>query len=126
MRIRNIVIVFVLGMMLIIRLLQNEVAWVISVSYFGVIVSYVDLYIVSHDKYKKRRGFGFYSVVFFIGFLIIISVLVLEHTGLWQFTNKQGDCYTILALLISLPRDLYVSLLGKVLKEKEDVANCAN
>lgn len=108
------VFVFLLIVLIIRLLLKDEQSKGIQIiGLLGVIIALADLYgnlcKVNHEKDKFRIISGLAVVIVFL-FMIILAGMF------WNFIvlgSKGNDILTILALLISLPSDLYCSWVTK-------------
>lgn len=108
------VFVFLLIVLIIRLLLKDEQSKGIQIiGLLGVIIALADLYFnlykVNHEKDKFRIISGLAVVIVFL-FMIILAGMF------WNFIvlgSKGNDILTILALLISLPSDLYCSWVTK-------------
>ena len=103
------VFVFLLIVLIIRLLLKDEQSKGIQIiGLLGVIIALADLY-GNHEKDKFRIISGLAVVIVFL-FMIILAGMF------WNFIvlgSKGNDILTILALLISLPSDLYCSWVTK-------------
>lgn len=108
------VFVFLLIVLIIRLLMKDEQSKGIQIiGLLGVIIALADLYgnlyKVNHEKDKFRIISGLAVVIVFL-FMIILAGMF------WNFIvlgSKGNDILTILALLISLPSDLYCSWVTK-------------
>lgn len=102
---------FLLTVLLIRLLIDDEqVVWIEIINYTGVCVAGIDLYLKCYataDKFKIITGIA--AVVTLL--LVIGAALII--TNIWQLDSRQNDIFTIIALLLSLPSDLYVFWIKK-------------
>lgn len=108
------IFVFLLAI-LIIRLLikdgQSKAIQIISL--LGVIVAFIDLY---NDLYKVNYKKDKFQLVSGLAMVIIVILMIILAGMFWNcivLGSKGNDTLTILALLISLPSDLYCSWIMK-------------
>lgn len=108
------VFIFLLGVLLIRVILKDEQCKGIQIiSLIGVIIALADvygnLYITNHKKDKFRIISGLAVIIAFVLMCVLAGMF-------WNFINigsKGNDILTILALLISLPSDLYCDWINK-------------
>ena len=81
--------------------------------YVGVLVSVVDLYIDSIDGFSNYDKFHVIRGWSWVIFLLMAIFLVLFLAGIVKINAIWSDVFTLLALLITLPKRLYIQLLGR-------------
>ena len=81
--------------------------------YVGVLVSVVDLYIDSIDRFSNYDKFHVIRGWSWVIFLLMAIFLVLFLAGIVKINAIWSDVFTLLALLITLPKRLYIQLLEK-------------
>lgn len=81
--------------------------------YVGVLVSVVDLYIDSIDRFSNYDKFHVIRGWSWVIFLLMAIFLVLFLAGIVKINAIWSDVFTLLALLITLPKRLYIQLLGR-------------
>ena len=101
-----------LAAMLLIRLWvpDNQSAWIEIINYLGVCVAGADLYLKCYttaDKFKIITGI---AVVILVA---LVSGAALILTNNWQLDSRGNDILTIIALILSLPSDLYAIWIKK-------------
>lgn len=83
------------------------------IGFIGVLVSLVDLYVdasrlySSYDKFHIIRGWAYLVTI------ILAIILVLFLTELLPIDSRWSDVFTMLALMISLPKEWYLNKIGK-------------
>lgn len=81
--------------------------------YVGVLVSVLDLYIESignlsdYDKFHVIKGWSYLIFILMSIFLVLFLVGIVNINDVWS------DVFTLMALLITLPKRLYIQLLEK-------------
>lgn len=81
--------------------------------YVGVLVSVLDLYIESignfsdYDKFHEIKGWSYLIFILMSIFLVLFLVGIVNINDVWS------DVFTLMALLITLPKRLYIQLLEK-------------
>lgn len=100
-----------LFLLLVFRLFLNDEhsKWIQIIGFAGVVIALADLYRTVYEQNHKKDKF---KVI--IGLTIIIStflviIFVVMFLGFIVLDSKGNDILTILALLISLPNNLYCS-----------------
>lgn len=102
--------IFVLLLVLLIARLfldNKQSEWIQFISFFGVIIALADLYgDVYRENYKKEkfRIISGLAIVLATGLMFVFAGMIMKFIVLG---SKGNDILTILALLISLPNDLY-------------------
>lgn len=87
--------------------------WIQLISFFGVIIALADLYGNAYRQNHKKDKFRIISglaILLAVILMVILAGMILE---LIVFKSKGNDILTILALLISLPNDLYCSWINR-------------
>lgn len=88
--------------------LTNEQSkWIQFVSYFGVVIALGDLY---SKTYKKNHEKDKFNVIKGAAILVAILLMIIAAgmiINVIVLNSKGNDILTILALLISLPNELY-------------------
>lgn len=89
---------------------EENCLWISMISFIGVLVSVVDLYnsIKLECKKSKKSHPIILSFVFLI--LVFIVILSLMFTNVIKVDNKWNDIFTLLALFVGLPKDIYCDL----------------
>lgn len=106
-------IVLLLGM-IIIRFFPvgEDNIFIKSVGYIGVVVSVIDLYVDAvreysiYDKFHVIKGWA-YVIFFLLAINLLLVLTVIPINAMWS------DIFTLMALLITLPKRLYIQLIGK-------------
>ena len=86
--------------------------------YVGVLVSVLDLYIESignfsdYDKFHVIKGWSYLIFILMSIFLVLFLVGIVNINDVWS------DVFTLMALLITLPKRLYIQLLEKYMRRK--------
>lgn len=113
--IKEVFILILLSGLVIVRFfpIGDDNTFIKCIGFIGVLVSLVDLYLdadrlySSYDKFHVIRGWAYLLAII----LAIISVLLL--TEVIVIDSKWSDVFTLLALMISLPEELYLHKIGK-------------
>lgn len=84
-----------------------------SVGYIGVVVSVIDLYVDAVREYSIYDKFHVIKGWAYVIFLALAINLLLVLTGLIPINAMWSDIFTLMALLITLPKRLYIQLIGK-------------
>lgn len=87
--------------------------WIQLISFFGVIIALADLYGDVYRQNHKKDKFRIISGLAIILAVILMSILAGMIFELIVFKSKGNDILTILALLISLPNDLYCTWINR-------------
>ena len=107
--------IVLLAGMIIIRFLPigDDIPIIKIAGYVGVLVSVVDLYIDSIDRFSNYDKFHVIRGWSWVIFLLMAIFLVLFLAGIVKINAIWSDVFTLLALLITLPKRLYIQLLGR-------------
>jgi hypothetical protein len=107
-------IVLLIGLIIIRFLPIGDSSFMIKVAgYVGVLVSVFDLYVDSngkfscHDKFHVIKGCSYLIFIFMAIFLLFFLTKIVKINDIWS------DVFTLMALLITLPKRLYIQLLAK-------------
>lgn len=105
------VLAFLAGVLLIrIYIPDDQSVWIEIINYSGVCVAVGDLYskcYTTTDKFKIVTGIA--AIIMLL--LALGAAFIL--TNIWQLNSRQNDVLTIIALLLSLPSDLYAIWIKK-------------
>lgn len=109
----------ILLLLLIIRIFLDDKhsKWIQYIGFIGVIVALIGLYKNLYDRYYHIDKFKVISGLAIIITFIVVLIGAGMITNLIMLDGKCNDCLTILALLISLPSDLYYEWVGKYLNK---------
>lgn len=108
------VFIFLIAVLLIRVILKNEQSKGIQIiSLLGVIIALADVYGSLYVKNYKKDKFRIISGLAIIIAFVLMCVLAGMFWNLIDIGSKGNDILTILALLISLPSDLYCDWINK-------------
>ena len=119
---RKEVFIFVLLLaLIIIRFLPvgDDNTFIKSVGYIGVLFSLIDLYVDADRKYGNKDKFNIFKGMCYLLLIPLAVILVLLLTGAIPINYTWSDVFTLLALLISLPENLYLTWIEKYLTKRE-------
>ena len=104
-----------LALLLISRIFLNDEhsKWIQFIGFGGVIISLADLYRIAYEKNHKKDKFKIINGLAIIIATILMSLVVAMILDVIVLGSKGNDILTILALLISLPNDMYCSWITK-------------
>lgn len=88
------------------------------IGYAGLVFSGLDLYWDLSKRYKKKDRFNCIRGVAIV-FALILAGLCVYFIFKKTISSKCSDIFTILALMVSLPKDLYLFLIGKYINKGE-------
>jgi len=112
-------IVIALSTLIVVRLIlpAGSYSWINTINFTGLIIAIGSLFFDMCNKYMQNKNF--YSIVgwFVIFFVILVIIDVLILTNILNPSSKANDSIMLLTLLISLPSQLYVDLVGQLLKK---------
>ena len=110
------VIVFIIRLIYT-RCKVEEVTWIAHVTYIGLLIAMYDLLVECLLKFYRKKGFGLFLLICL--FLLISCTLTATDifTGVRVMDARAIDIYTLITLVISLPRNIYISLIGLILKK---------
>lgn len=119
--IKEIFVLILLSGLIVVRFfpIGEDNTFIKCIGFIGVLVSLVDLYIdasrvySSYDKFHVIRG-GAYLLS-----IALAIVLVLFLTEVIPIDAKWSDIFTLLALMVSLPEEWYLSKIGKYITEEK-------
>lgn len=95
---------------------ENNI-FISSIGYIGVLIALLDLYIDANRTYGKYDQFNVIRGVCYVLMVPLAVLLVLFLTGIITINSTWNDVFTLSALLISLPEDLYLILIEKYIKK---------
>lgn len=108
------VFIFLIAVLLIRVILKDEQSKGIQIiSLLGVIIALADVYGNLYVKNYKKDKFRIISGLAIIIAFVLMCVLAGMFWNLIDIESKGNDILTILALLISLPSDLYCDWINK-------------
>ena len=108
------VFIFLIAVLLIRVILKDEQSKGIQIiSLLGVIIALADVYVNLYVKNYKKDKFRIISGLAIIIAFVLMCVLAGMFWNLIDIGSKGNDILTILALLISLPSDLYCDWINK-------------
>ena len=87
--------------------------WIQFISFMGVVISLADLYGNVYKENHKKDKFKIITGLAVIIAIILMVIAVGMILNFIVFESKGNDVLTILALLISLPNDLYCNWISK-------------
>ena len=119
-RIKDLLLITFLGTLMYLRWKNEGTQWIGLISYVGVLIALSDLFYESISNYKNRAGIGIFVLVGVIGGIILAILLANIFAGSVVLDAKIMDILTLLALAIGLPQNLYIKILGTVLKKKKE------
>ena len=119
--IKEIFVLILLSGLIVVRFfpIGEDNTFIKCIGFIGVLVSLVDLYIdasrlySSYDKFHVIRG-GAYLLS-----IALAIVLVLFLTEVIPIDAKWSDIFTLLALMVSLREEWYLSKIGKYITEEK-------
>ena len=116
-RMKEVFIFVLLVGLIIVRFLPvgDDNTFIKSVGYIGVLFALVDLYVDASRNYGKIDKFNVFRGVCYALLIPLAIILVLLLTGIIPINSTWSDVFTLLALLISLPEDLYLTWIEKYL-----------
>lgn len=106
---------------MILRISLPIVEWMGIISYIGLTIALWDLYKdIEEDYCCYEKPFYIFRGIYILIFLISAVLGVLLFVKILKITSKISDLFTLLTLLISLPRKLVCTTIGKlIVGEKE-------
>lgn len=113
------IIVVILITLIVIRLTlpEGSYPWINAINYMGFVVAIVSLFFTFHSKYGQYKKTYPIIGVFMLLSTILIIIGVLIFTNILVPTSKANDSIMLLTLLISLPSELYIQLIGQYVKK---------
>ncbi len=112
-------LVVILILLLIIRCggVDNQNPWMQFVSIGSVCIALVDLWILLEKKFGDLDNFDSIRGILFCLAVILVILSGFTLTGQTDWGSKGSDIFTLLALLLTLPRDLYCDLVRMYVKK---------
>ena len=106
--------------LIVIRIISNNFAWVWIINYIGMVIALLNLLIskcyklkdCSHSKYKPFKGFTIFTTIIIC--LFTIPIYELQST---IYSLCVNDVITLLALLFSLPQGTWDFILDLIVKK---------
>lgn len=99
-------------------LVDENNTFVNSVGYIGVLLALFNLYLDAHNLFVNNDKFHIVRGATYILCIPLTIILVFFLTGVMPIDSKWSDSFTFLALLVSLPSNLYLSWIEKGLKKR--------
>lgn len=87
--------------------------WIQFISFMGVVISLADLYGNVYKENHKKDKFKIITGLAIVIAIILMAIAAGMILNFIVFESKGNDILTILALLISLPNDLYCNWISK-------------
>lgn len=112
--------VFIILLLLLIGrlfILEEQSRWIQGIGFCGVIIALMDLYSTAYrqvgkeDKFKVIRG---WAIVIATLLMIISGCMIMNMI---ELKSRGNDILSILALLISLPNEIYCDWIKKYVEE---------
>ena len=115
----KILIFLVLFLLLLARFFMDDEhsKWIQFIGFAGVVISLIDLYGSAYFQFRGKDKFNVITGIAIILACVIAVVIVGMILDFIVLGAKGNDCLTILALLISLPADLYCNWIGKYVND---------
>ena len=98
---------------------DKENLFISSIGYIGVLLALFDLYVEICRVFKKNDKFHVINGIAYLNTVPLAILLVLFLTGVIVINEVWNDVFTMLALLISLPKSIYLSWISNFLDRKE-------
>ncbi len=112
-----IAISFSIFVLMVVRIfLKENDNWIEFINIAGLMIAFIDLYNNTKHSYSDAKNIDFCTGLFII---IICVLIVFEVTVLLEIINineKVSDLIMLLTIFISLPKPLYVRIIGKKIK----------
>ena len=86
-------------------------------NYAGLVIAIISLFFSMCNEYRQRKRFYPIAGIFAILIIVLIFIGILILTNIIVPNAKANDSIMLLTLLISLPSQLYVDLMGQYLKK---------
>lgn len=119
-RIKDLFLIAFLGTLMYIRWKNEKAPWIGIISYAGVLIALSDLFYECVLKYKNRIGIDFFVLISIVVGVVLMIILANVFVGVIELDAKSMDILTLLVLLISLPHNFYIKLLGVLLKNTKE------
>ena len=114
-------IAVILFALIVVRLIlpEGSYSWINAVNYAGLVIAIISLFfsISMCNEYRQRKRFYPIAGLFVILIIVLIFIGILILTNIIVPNAKANDSIMLLTLLISLPSQLYVDLMGEYLKK---------
>lgn len=113
--IKEIFILILLLGLIIVRFfpIGNDNTFIKCIGFIGVLVSFIDLYVDARRVYSSYDKFHIITGWAYIVAIMVAIVLALLLTETIPIGSRGSDIFTLLALVISLPEELYLNMIGK-------------
>lgn len=111
--------VVVLLVLIIVRLFisSDENIWISTLNYVGLMLAYVSLYFEVRADCLNYKKFDFVTGIFVISIIPLTILAGVIATGLITLSTKSNDIILLITLLISLPMQLYKSIILNAIKD---------
>lgn len=112
-------IAVILVTFIVVRLIlpEGSYSWINAVNYAGLVIAIVSLFFSMCNEYRQMKRFYPIAGLFAILIIVLICIGILILTNIIVPVTKVNDSIMLLTLLISLPSQLYVDLMGEYLKK---------
>lgn len=112
-------IAVILVTFIVVRLIlpEGSYSWINAVNYAGLVIAIVSLFFSMCNEYRQMKRFYPIAGLFAILIIVLICIGILVLTNIIVPVTKANDSIMLLTLLISLPSQLYVDLMGEYLKK---------
>jgi hypothetical protein len=119
-KMKEVFIFVLLSALIVIRFLPigEDNTFIKSVGYIGVLFSLVDLYVDADRIYGNIDKFNILRGICYLAIVPLAVILVLLLTGMIPINATWSDVFTLLALLVSLPENLYLTWIEKYLTKE--------
>lgn len=122
--IKDILLVAFIGALIYLRWKNETASWIGLVTYVGALVALADLFYECILAYKNRIGIGIFILINCVIGIFLMIFFARIFTGDIIIDIKMADILTLVALVISLPHELYIRFVGVLLyKTKENDEN---
>ena len=104
--------------LIIVRLIlpDGSYSWINTVNYAGLVIAIISLFFSMCNEYRQRKRFHSIAGIFAILIIVLILIGIPILANIIVPNAKANDSIMLLTLLISLPSQLYIDLMGEYLK----------
>ena len=111
---------FALLFVSILRPFCNNPSLMTTMSLISIFIALWDIYKDVEKEYNHfGRRFLIFRGVLILLYIILLAIVIATIMGKVQFNDIQEDEITILVLLLCLPKDFYIHLIGLLIKGRD-------
>lgn len=118
----DLVIAYGLLILLAIRCCSNNAEWIVIIQYLGMMIAYADFFVETHKALSERSKYKYIYLLLLVIALIMVTISLIAITVRvdCMVGSKALDLVTIMTLFFSLPKQLFIKWLSRIMEEKDE------